>query len=426
MASKTASYRLLAADDQGHTWDVRGWTPAVRTGVDHRPGQDHEWIEAPEGTRLQFLDGRQPLGWPKGSRFPEPPTGLEGALAVAAQLPSGYTRTLLPSYRRTDGAPFLPFFGYTAVSFRDGKPWVAAVQTDNNPHWQPQHYGGPELPKAIADLQAAFPQNRVLQQLKTCSLEYGCYNAQNIYLRRWEGAVPVSPACNAQCVGCISLQPDGLPASPQERFRFVPSVQEVVELGLRHLQDQDSVFSFGQGCEGEPLLQAKLIAESVRTLRAHTSVGTIHLNTNASKPDGFAQIVEAGLDSVRVSLNSVLQEPYTHYYQPRGYTFADLEACIRQARDCGVLVSLNYLHMPGWNDREEEVDALVDYIQRLDIQMIQMRTLNIDPDLYAQTVPFPKGKALGIDHLVKRLNTDCPQLVIGNHTLPKHRWSSRA
>ncbi len=192
------------------------------------------------------------------------------------------------------------------------------------------------------------------------------------------------------------------------------------------MQDDDSIYSFGQGCEGEPLLQAKLIARAVKSLREQTQVGTIHLNTNASKPDGFKLVVEAGLDSVRVSLNSVLKEPYTAYYQPRGYTFEDLRTSIRVARANGVLVSLNYLHMPGWNDREQEVEELVRFVNELDVQMIQMRTLNIDPDMYVQAVPFPKGAALGMPQLVARLKKDCPKLVIGNHTLPKLRYGSRA
>lgn len=404
-------------------WDVRGWAPAVRSGVERLAIDDEQWIEAPPGTRLQFLEGRQPMGWPKGSDPQvDPPLPLEGAMAVAAQLPSGYTRTYLPAYHKVEGRPYLPFFGYTAAAFRDGKTWVAAVQTDSNPHWQPEHYSPPDLKQQIQMRRERSPQNRVLEQLEICSTRYGCYNAQNVFLQRWEGAVPVSPACNAECVGCISFQPEDRPASPQDRFRFVPSMEEIVEVGLQHLQDPDSIFSFGQGCEGEPLLQAPLIARSIRALREQTSQGTIHLNTNASRPDGLAQVLEAGLDSLRVSLNSVLEEPYTAYYQPRGYRFADLEQSIRWARQHQVVVSLNYLHMPGWNDRQQEVEALVEFVQRLDIQMIQMRTLNIDPDMYAASVPMPSGPALGMRGLLQRLREDCPKLVIGNHTRVASLW----
>jgi wyosine [tRNA(Phe)-imidazoG37] synthetase (radical SAM superfamily) len=269
---------------------------------------------------------------------------------------------------------------------------------------------------------AQNPQNRVLQQLEICARDYGCYNAQNVFFGRWEGAVPVSPACNAVCVGCISEQPKEKPPSPQERFRFVPTVEEIVEVGLAHLQDDESIYSFGQGCEGEPLLQGKRIAEAVAELRRQTNRGTIHLNTNGSRPQAFAAVAQAGLDSLRVSLNSVLEPVYTAYYQPRDYAFKALEETICIARSHGILVSLNYLHMPGWNDREEEVEALCDFVNRLDVQMLQMRTLNIDPDLYAQTVPIPSGSAIGIGELIGRVSRARPELKIGNHTLPKSHW----
>ena len=417
------AYRVVVADENGQMWDARGWTPAVRSGVEVRPARTEDWIEAPPGTILQRLPGRAPLGWPRGASLNEAPVRLEGGLAVAAQLPSGYTRTLLPAYQRFEGGPFLPFFGYTAVAFLKGKPWVAAVQTDDNPHWRPSHYGSADLEGAISRRRAASPDNRVLQQLEICARDYGCYNAQNVFLGRWEGAVPVSPACNAVCVGCISEQPEDKPPSPQQRFRFVPTVEEIVEVGAAHLTSEESIYSFGQGCEGEPLLQGKRIAEAVAELRRRTTVGTLHLNTNGSRPEAFQKVVEAGLDSVRVSLNSVLAPVYTAYYQPRDYAFSALEECIGIARSHGVLVSLNYLHMPGWNDREEEVEALCGFVQRLDVQMIQMRTLNIDPDLYAQTVPFPGGAPVGIGELIRRVCEARPALKIGNHTLPKSRWN---
>ena len=422
---------MAAAGPGGLTYDVKGWQPAVRSGVDFRAPRDEELIPLPPGAQLQFLEGRHPLGWPKGSSLEEPPVALVGERAVAAQLPSGYARTLLPAYQRgSDGPPFLPFFGYAAVVYRGGQAYCGAIQTDSNPCWAPERYAGSsgplrrELQALIEKKKALHPGNRVVEQLTTCALEYGCYNAQNIFWGRWEGAVTVSPACNAECIGCISLQPDGLPPSPQERFRFVPTAAEIVELGLAHLQGDNSIYSFGQGCEGEPLLQADRIAESIRTIRGVTRAGTLHLNTNASRPAGFRKVCEAGLDSVRVSLNSVLSEPYTAYYQPRGYTFEDVRESTRIAHELGLAVYLNYLHVPGWNDRQQEIDALIDFVRDCGVQAIQMRSLNIDPDLYASSVPLPGGAARGIPGLLASLKQGCPGLLICNHTLP-HRLLAR-
>lgn len=362
-----------------------------------------------------YLPGRKALGW-KGavSGSPRP---VDGAFVLACSLPSGYIRTLLPAYQREPGAPHLPLFGYAAVVFRKGKLFAAALQTDDNPRWEPDQYHRPDLERKINKRLKASPENRVLRQLKICALEYGCYNAQNVFYNRWEGAVPVSPACNAVCRGCISLQPDDMPASPQQRFDFVPSLEEIVEVGLSHLNGSpEAIYSFGQGCEGEPLLRADLIARSIKAMRAQTDQGCIHLNTNGSRPAGLKMVIAAGLDSIRVSLNSVLEEQYTAYYQPRNYTFADVTEGVRMAAQNGLQVCLNYLFMPGWNDAEEEVEALVRFVHEQGVNMIQMRNLNIDPDLYAEWVQRPGGKVLGVPAMLARLRQDCPGLVIGNHT----------
>ena len=37
---------------------------------------------------------------------------------------------------------------------------------------------------------------------------------------------------------------------------------------LEHLKTPESIISFGQGCEGEPSTQAKLIIEAIREVRS--------------------------------------------------------------------------------------------------------------------------------------------------------------
>ncbi|MEW6277095.1 MAG: radical SAM protein, partial [Candidatus Eremiobacterota bacterium] len=344
------------------------------------------------------------------------PDPVDGALCLACILPSGYTRTLLPAYGKEPTAPDLPLFGYAAVAFRGERLYCAAVRTEQNPRWDPRQYHRSDLAARLERRLKASPENRVLRQLAVCATEYGCYNAQNVFYGRWEGAVPVSPACNAVCRGCISLQPDDLPPSPQQRFDFVPTLEEIVEVGLAHLVHPEAIYSFGQGCEGEPLLRADLIARSIRAMRAETDRGCLHLNTNASRPAGLRAVVAAGLDSIRISLNSVLPRIYTAYYQPRNYTFEDVAECARISREGGLQLCLNYLQMPGWNDVEEEVDALLDFLDEHQVDQVQMRNLNIDPDLYAGWVERPGGRTLGIPELIRRIRTHCPRVRIGNHT----------
>jgi pyruvate-formate lyase-activating enzyme len=392
--------------------DVPGLSGVGRSGTLQRLPSELELVPLPEEAQLQFLPGRRAVGLDKRGHQ----VTLDG-LAVAARLPIGYTRTLMPAFHKDDGpVEHLPFFGYTAVFARGDDLVCAAVRTEAKAEWKPGFYHTEDLAARVDELQARFPDNRVLEQLEICAKEYGCYNAQNIFYHRWEGAVTVSPACNAQCRGCISLQPDDLPPSPQERFHFKPSLQEIVELGRHHLSSPNAIFSFGQGCEGEPLLQGDLIAEAVRQLAPMPERGTIHINTNASLPDKVLKIVEAGLDSMRVSTNSLLPQVYEAYYQPKRYRFEALRESTLMARRAGVFVSLNLLMVPGWVDAHQEVDALLSFIRECDVNMVQLRTLNIDPDLYAAHVPVPQGPVLGVPELLRILRSESGGLVLGNHS----------
>lgn len=396
----------------GEVEDVPGLSGIGRSGTLHRAPTNLELVPLPEEAQLQFLPGRRAVGFDKRGNQ----VTLDG-LAVAARLPIGYTRTMMPAFVKDEGkVEHLPFFGYTAVFARGEELVCAAVRTEAKAEWTPGQYHTEDLETRISALQAEFPENIVLKQLEICAKEYGCYNAQNIFYHRWEGAVTVSPACNAQCRGCISLQPDDLPPSPQERFVFKPTLDEIVELGRYHLSSPNAIFSFGQGCEGEPLLQGDLIAESVRRLAPLPDRGTIHLNSNASLPDKVKAIVEAGLDSLRISTNSLLPRVYEAYYQPKRYRFEALRESALLARRAGVFVSLNLLMVPGWIDAEEEVEALLAFVKECDINMIQLRTLNIDPDLYAAHVPVPEGPVLGIPEFLRRLRAECPNLILGNHS----------
>jgi len=53
-----------------------------------------------------------------------------------------------------------------------------------------------------------------------------------------------------------------------------------------------------------------VIEPAIRAIRSITGRGTINLNTNAGMPDRLGRLCEAGLDSIRVSLNSVRRHCY--------------------------------------------------------------------------------------------------------------------
>jgi len=234
-------------------------------------------------------------------------------------------------------------------------------------------------------------------------------------------------------VGCISWQPQetGVP-SAQNRIAFIPSVEEIVQVALLHLETAPlPIVSFGQGCEGEPLMVWEALKEAIIEIRKKTSKGIINLNTNGSNPQAVEELFKAGLDSMRVSLNSAREELYKAYYQPKNYTFNAVQESIALAFRYQKWCSLNYFVYPGVTDQEEEWDALKKLIRQNKPSMIQWRNFNIDPDWYEEVVGTPKGDAIGIKNHLKRVKEAFPSLLFGYfnpsaNTIKKHLEATKA
>ena len=399
----------LYADEDGNICEADGVKALGCIGEAHVPLAPEDLIPLPDSADLMFLPAHYAVGQ-KGNGSLK----ILGGMAVAAILPQGYTRTHLPGFHQEDGAALLPLYGYTAVAVYRGKLHVAAIYTDENEKWDPVNYNGRELKKLVRRTMKELPNNRIVEQVGNCSLNYHCLTAQNLFYRRWECGVPTSPVCNANCLGCISLQSSECCPSPQERIRFSPTADEIAEVGIYHLSiAPDGIISFGQGCEGEPSLAADRIAEGIRKIRAVTARGQINMNSNAGFPEGIKKIVDAGLDSLRVSIISARDESYDAYYRA-SYPLSNVKESLRYALDHGVYVSLNLLHFPGFTDRAEELAAWQDFFRALPVQMIQMRNLNIDPSLFLQMMPKAKGESVGTKVFMDKLHDEFPQLVIGS------------
>lgn len=423
---------LVFADRQGQILDHPALQMAGRLGGDtvHVPPED--LVRLPEGTKLFTLPKSRPVAWdPRRKAFRAVSRARIGprSLActpVAAFLPPGYTRTLLPAAEFAPPDPPLPLWSYTAVGW-DGEDFVAAaIRTDPMDHSAARHYDDRELLPLIQARRAEAERNPLLGQLVRCATEYHCLAAKNLFLGRWEAPLPVANKCNAACVGCISWQPSTGPVASHERIRYAPTAEHVVEVALPFLTSvPEAIVSFGQGCEGEPLMVADVMAEAIARLRRATDRGTINCNTNGSLPRRVEQIAAAGLDSIRVSLNSVLNDTYAAYYQPRFYRLADVLESIRTAKVRGVYTTINYLVFPGVTDREEELEGLLELIRRTGLDMVQMRNLSIDPEQYLQIVPPARGKCLGIRAVLRAIRREFPAVEIGYFNRPKELFGTR-
>jgi pyruvate-formate lyase-activating enzyme len=409
--------RLLASDREGRIYDHPSLLAAGERGAGPEAVARADWIPLPRGSDLFTLPGRAPVGISPGSgrrRCVERFAGDE-ARAVAAFLAPAHTSCHHAAWRVRDGAPVLPTYAYSAVGMADGAYWTSAFRSDPDPRQDPARFSRARVEAGIAARRAELPRNRVARQLERCALEYGCRAAQNFFLGRHEAPLPTSIACNAQCIGCISLQPDGEFRASHDRLATPPSPREVADVALAHLaRVRGGVVSFGQGCEGEPLLFDDLLVRALRRIRAQDSRATVNLNTNASRPDAVSRLLDAGLDAIRASLNSPRPALYAAYYQPRGYDFADVEESLRRVVRAGGHASINLLCFPGVTDTEAELRALAGLVERTGLQLVQLRNLNIDPDLYRRALPRGSvGRGRGMRWLRDALAARFPKLRFG-------------
>src|SRR5256884_3927211 len=392
-----------------------------------QPLVSSDLIPLPDGVTLSMMPDRLAIGEKRSGESQV--IAKSRGWAAAALLPIGYTRTLLPAYEKIPNTEPLPFFGYSAVAGMNGRLYVAAIQTDDPHKWHFRAFNKRALHRLVQKKRAELPENRIVAQHAHCALDYSCPTASNLFFGRWEMAIAVSPGCNARCIGCISKQEEEDLISPQDRLTFIPTVEEILEVALPHLeQAEGAIVSFGQGCEGEPLLQWRRIEQAIRGMRTHTNKGVININTNASNPRWLQRLYDAGLDTIRASTISGHPETYTAYYRPIRSSFEDVQESLKRARETGVYSSINLLSFPGLIDREREVEALLSFVRETGLRLIQLRNLNIDPEVLLPRMPAldTMGKALGLPTMIEIIKRELPEVEIGNFTRPVKRAKDTA
>lgn len=404
---------LLFADKKGRIYDH----PFLKMGVslwENAPFADYndkDFIELPECSRLYFVPGTRAVGWDeKHKKYVE----LKDEHCVSVFLAPGYLRLLNPLYKKKS-SDILPLYAYTPVGFLNGKFVVPALKVDDDSRWNPKYYDFTDnFEKKVKKILDKHPENRLYKQLSGCALVYHCTAAKNVFEQRWECPVPTSPTCNSRCVGCISKQPAECCPSPQERINFIPTPEEIAEVALNHYAVSEyPIVSFGQGCEGDPIMVADTIAKAVKIIKKEAPGLTVNFNSNCSVPDKIRLLADSGIDSIRVSTISFREDTYNAYYSPVGYKLEDVVESIKVARDYDLYISLNLLTFPGLTDRMDETDATSEIICRYNVNLVQTRNLNIDQDLLFSRMTGSDSEVLGVRDMLKKLLSKSPSLKIG-------------
>jgi len=420
----------VVANAGGEIFDLEGYAAVGMAGRLFGILTEDETLEIPHGTELMYLPDRIPILYNLDKRQFEtlsenPHTRGESLHPVAAFVSPGYVNSFACAYEEVAGAGYLPLFSYGAVGWHKGGFRAAAIQIDMERRQDLRLMQIQKVREGVRVVKAAMPDNRLRKHLETCALNYGCPAAKNFFIGRCEAPLPTSRKCNARCIGCISLQKELDISSPQNRIQFTPDPEEISELALFHIQRvEQSVVSFGQGCEGDPLMASHVIIPAIRRIRLKTGEGTINMNTNGSRPDILGELWDAGLDSIRISLNSARKKCYTAYFRPKGYRFEDVEKSIDLAIQKGKFVSVNYLNCPGISDAPEEIDALKVFLSKHPVNRIQWRNLNFDPFRYWKRMSEAAslGIPIGVTKLLAEIRSDFPDIQFGYFNPPKERF----
>jgi pyruvate-formate lyase-activating enzyme len=420
----------VVANAKGEIFDLEGFAAVGADGPLLNSLSTGNTIAMPHGSELMYLPDRSPvvMDLATGQVGPvsrNPYTTNEPIFPVAVFNSPGVVLSHTCAYEERPGASILPLFSYGAVGWQRHGFRSAAIFVDREPRQDLRRMPHENIVSGIKQMRNRLPNNRLARHLEHCALTYGCPAGKNFFLGRYEAPLPTSRICNARCLGCISLQHNDRLTSSQNRIAFTPSAEEIAGVALTHIaRVKNSVVSFGQGCEGDPLMAARTIGTAIALIREKTADGTINLNTNASLPRALAPLLDAGVDSLRVSMNSVRETCYTAYFRPKGYRFSHVVESIDLAIAKGKHVAINYLNCPGFTDSPEEAAALFVFLEKHPVHLIQWRNLNFDPRRYLQKMNTfsPFGPSIGMDQLLQMIRKRFPNLQYGYFNPPKEHF----
>jgi pyruvate-formate lyase-activating enzyme len=430
MQKRNKFITAVVSNKAGEIFDLDGYAAVGMAGSSLVSLALDDTMNMPFGTELLLMPDRKPIVYNIRRRRMEilkedPYRPGEPVFPVAAFNSPGYVISFVSAYEENESAGFLPLFSYGAVGWHNGKFRSAAILVDREKRQDLRRMKPEDVAAGIRKIQKEMTNNRLEAHLEKCAVEFGCPAAKNFFIGRYEAPLPTSSRCNAKCLGCLSLQKSNRIPHSQDRIAFKPTSEEISEVALFHINRvKHCVVSFGQGCEGDPLMAADVIEPAIKLIRSRTRQGTINMNTNGSQPKLLKKLFTAGLDSIRISLNSVRRNCYDAYFRPSGYTFVDVTKSIENALIKHKFVSINYLNCPGFTDTPEEMEALMNFIDRYPINMIQWRNLNFDPRKYwgFMSAAAGLGMPMGMHRVIREMKASFPDVKHGYFNPPKENF----
>ncbi|MGA6925631.1 MAG: radical SAM protein, partial [Desulfosarcina sp.] len=263
----------VVANEKGDIFDLDGFAAVGADGPLQEPMATAGTIDLPHGSELMLLPDRAPVLMDLETgrirsvdRNPYEPS--QRIFPVAAFNSPGVLVTHTCAYQARPEATILPLFAYGAVGWHRHGFRSAAIVVDDEPRQDLRRMPREKILSGVEAMRRLLPENRLARHLEHCALTYGCPAGKNFFLGRYEAPLPTSRACNARCRGCISLQRDPHLTSSQNRIAFTPSAEEIAEVALAHIgRVNNAVVSFGQGCEGDPLMAARAIGPAITLIR---------------------------------------------------------------------------------------------------------------------------------------------------------------
>ncbi len=162
-------------------------------------------------------------------------------------------------------------------------------------------------------------------------------------------------------------------------------------------------------------ISTREITQFIQTIRTKTVQGIIQINAAFADPGSVKEWCEAGLDSICFSLNSTQKKLYELFHHRSPSQFDDIIESLKIARHFHRRIVLSYGVFPGLTDHPDEIEAFKKLVGDLNIEIVQLHNLEIDPEWYVDELRLMtlNRSQLGIKSWFSDLRKTFPSIQIG-------------